>query len=129
MNQALDSPGRSGQGPDIVVRASEGGVILYASATCRVLGYEPHELVGRFGLDLVHPDDRARFIENTSSVFESAEPPPPKARVHRFLCKDGSWAWLRGHPRKLPGAGHPSGELLNFLEPISPQAAAQALST
>jgi PAS domain S-box-containing protein len=114
-------------GPDIVVRADARGVILAVADTCRVLGYEPGDLVGKVGVEFVHPDDRSRFIESTASLFRSDGPPQPVARVHRFLRSDGSWVWLRGSPRRLPTRDSRSGELINFLEPISAEAAASIL--
>jgi len=120
-------PPAAGGGPDVVVRADPRGVILSVSATCEVLGYEPADLVGKLGLDLVHPDDRERFVENTASLYRPDGLSNARARVHRFRRKDGSWAWLRGHPRMLPGHGGQPGELLNFFEPISDADAAEAL--
>jgi PAS domain S-box-containing protein len=114
-------------GPDVVIRADEHGVIRYVSGSCRVLGYEPHELIGAPGVELVHPDDRARFIANTASLYGTGILPPAEKRVHRYRCKDGSWVWLRGHPKILPSADGRPGELINFFEPISAEAAAKAL--
>jgi PAS domain S-box-containing protein len=123
---ALDK-GRRAERPDIVVRADPQGVIFFVSDTCRLLGYEPDELVGKAGVDLVHPDDRARFIENTASLFAPGAAAKPAARVHRFLRRDGSWIWLRGNPRALSAGDRGAGELLNFLEPISAEEAASIL--
>jgi len=104
-------------GPDIIITADARGVILSVSATCRILGYEPKDLVGKMGVDFVHPDDRDRFIANTASVFRPGD--ASSARVHRFRKKDGSWAWFRGNPKALPSSPRRHGELLNFFEPIS----------
>ena len=118
---------QSTSGPDIIVRADERGIILFVSTTCEVLlGYAPGELVGELGVDYVHPDDQARFLENTLSIFQ-ADPPSSERRVHRYLHKDGSWVWLRGNPRLISVPGRADTELINFLEPISAQAALQAL--
>jgi PAS domain S-box-containing protein len=113
-------------GPDVVVRTNARGVIVSVSATCSVYGYEPRDLVGKAALDFVHPDDRARFVENTASLYDPAAGSGSNARVHRFKRKDGSWAWLRGNPRMLPETNGRPGEVLNFFEPLS-EAAANAL--
>jgi PAS domain S-box-containing protein len=128
--EALIEPEEWGRapGPDIIVRADARGIILFVSASCDILGYEPADLVGRSGFDFVHPDDHERFRENTASIFRAYRDDQPRARVHRFLRKDGAWVWMRGNPRSFPSSGSPSPELLNFLEPISAEAAAQALS-
>lgn len=121
-----DLSSHGGGGPDIVVRTNARGVILSVSATCRLFGYEPEDLVGKVALDLVHSDDRARYVENTASFYIPAEGSKPNARVHRFKLKDGSWIWLRGHPTMLPEACGRPGELLNFFEPI-PESTANGL--
>jgi len=120
-----DLTGGAGAGPDVIVRADARGMIFFVSGTCRVLGYEPADLVGKLGLDFVHPDDRQRFVENTASLYRPDAPCRP--RVHRFRRKDGSWAWLRGNPKILPSPDGRPAELLNFFEPISEDAAARAL--
>jgi PAS domain S-box-containing protein len=117
-----------GDGPDVIVRSNERGVILYASATCGVLGYKPEELVGRSGLELVHPDDLSRFAENTASLYRNGAQLRASGRVHRFKRKDGSWMWLRGNPSMLPSREGPRSEVLNFFQPITGEAAAQALT-
>jgi PAS domain S-box-containing protein len=38
------------------------GIYTYVSPSVRQLGYEPEELLGKSGLDMVHPDDRKRLI-------------------------------------------------------------------
>ena len=82
--------------------------------------------MGVSGLELVHPDDRARFIENTASLFQP-DAAAGRVRVHRFRCKDGSWVWLRGHPTLLATPQDRRGELVNFFELITERDALAAL--
>ncbi|MEE8373497.1 MAG: PAS domain S-box protein [Dehalococcoidia bacterium] len=42
---------------DLVVVTTVHGIIVYASPSFARLGYEPKELAGKLGFDLVHPDD------------------------------------------------------------------------
>lgn len=114
-------------GPDIIVRVDARGVILSVSATCSFLGYEPKELVGKSGLEFVHPEDRVRFVENTVSVYHPEKPSSSNPRVHRFKRKDGSWAWLQGHPSLLTNFDKRNSEILNFFEPISEEVAIKCL--
>jgi two-component system sporulation sensor kinase A len=93
---------RAAGGADLVVRADATGVILYVSSNFRSLGYEPDELVGRFGVDFVHPDDRASFTANRGRLFGRDMPGVPVTREFRYRRKDGSWAWLEGHPMIMP---------------------------
>lgn len=120
-------PSAAPSSPDIIVRTNKRGVILSVSATCSVLGYERYELVGKNGLDLVHPDDRERYVDNTASLYDGWGLSTPMPRLHRFRRRDGSWAWLRGNPRMLAGANGDTGELLNFFEPVSEEVALDAL--
>ena len=104
---------------DLIVRADAQGVILYVSAGCRTLGYEPEDLIGRLATDLVHPDDRAKLAANTASLFSDHAPGRPVNREHRFLCKDGSWIWLEGHPTVLPSADGRQGDVLNRFRDVT----------
>jgi PAS domain S-box-containing protein len=97
---------------DLVVRADARGVILYISDTCRRLGYEPDELIGRDGVEFVHPDDLARFAANTQRLLGGETDDQQVDREFRYRRKDGTWAWLEGHPTILPA---PDGRLGDFL--------------
>ena len=71
------------------------GNFTYASAsTARVLGYQPHHLVGRNVFELIHPDD----LETLQRTLEEARtntrcPVQIRARV---LAKDAQWRWVEG---------------------------------
>jgi PAS domain S-box-containing protein len=61
---------------EMISRYDERGVCLYASpASARLLGYEPEELVGRAGAELLHAEDRHRLARaratRTASSFEA----------------------------------------------------------
>ena len=72
------------------------GYFLYASpSTVRVLGYEPEELVGINGFDvLVHPND----VELTRCTFAALLRQPGKSQITEFRVrhKDGTWRWIEG---------------------------------
>jgi PAS domain S-box-containing protein len=110
---ALDSG--TDESRDLVVRANSKGVILYVSDSCRSLGYEPEELVGRTGVDFVHPDDFARFAANSARLFGPVTPDEKVNREFRYRRKDGSWAWLEGHPTILPSFDGRLGDVLNVF--------------
>ncbi|WP_293678584.1 PAS domain S-box protein, partial [uncultured Phenylobacterium sp.] len=99
------------QAGDVIVSVDLGGVISYASPALRTFGYAPDDVVGRTGLDLVHPDDRPRFIENTQALLRG-ELVDGANRQHRFRCADGRWAWIEGAPQLLHDA---AGELVGFV--------------
>ncbi|MEX2627202.1 MAG: diguanylate cyclase [Ilumatobacteraceae bacterium] len=60
--------------------------------TCRILGFERDELIGRRSSDLVHPDDQAHLIDAWLQLLDD---PGGATRVRaRHLRKDGSWLWV-----------------------------------
>ena len=69
--------------------------ITYASAsTARVIGYQPHELVGRNVNEFVHPDD----LETVQHALQEARVNPrhPVNLRARLLAKDRQWRWVEG---------------------------------
>ena len=78
---------------DIITVLDDAGKVKYESpAVGRVLGYEPGELIGRNGFDLVHPDD----VDDISSTFAElvAEPGATVTAQARFRTADDEWRWL-----------------------------------
>lgn len=85
---------------DAICLFDAGGRILCASAsTVNVLGYEPVELIGRNGLDLLHPDDRRRGIRLLRSTV--AEPRSPARIRARVRHKDGLWRLIESTASNL----------------------------
>jgi diguanylate cyclase (GGDEF)-like protein/PAS domain S-box-containing protein len=85
---------------DLVARLSLDFRYGYVSPASReLLGYDPDELIGRHAGDLVHPADRAQWLQ---SLIDA-----PRARrdvsqsTYRVLKKDGSFAWIEENRRKL----------------------------
>jgi PAS domain S-box-containing protein len=105
----------NGGAEDLVVRADARGVILYVSQSCRNLGYEPQDLIGRPGADFVHPDDLVEFAANSARLFVREAAGERVNREFRYLRKDGSWAWLEGHPTILPAGDGRLGDVLNVF--------------
>ena len=58
----------------------------------RTLGFTRAELMSRPFIEFVHPDDRARTLEQNRKVRSGAT---ALAFENRYLCKDGSYRWLR----------------------------------
>jgi PAS domain S-box-containing protein len=73
--------------------ALDGRWLRINDAYCRLLGYEPGELVGASVSDVTHPDDLAEAREFVASAvagrLDRAE------RDMRYLAKDGSTVWAR----------------------------------
>lgn len=58
----------------------------------RTLGFTREELMSRPFLDFVHPDDRERTIKQNAEVRSGGQ---ALSFENRYLCKDGSYRWLR----------------------------------
>jgi diguanylate cyclase (GGDEF)-like protein/PAS domain S-box-containing protein len=80
------------RGSDVAVVNAPDGTVLYANATVSNFGYAPDEVVGRQGLDFVHPEDRKLVAE----AFESIQRGPEKATslVYRHHHVDGHFSWV-----------------------------------
>ncbi|AKJ04546.1 PAS domain S-box-containing protein [Archangium gephyra] len=72
-------------------------------AFTRVLGWSEEELLAQSFLELVHPEDRERTLQEVADIAQGEN------ALHfenRYLCKDGSWRWLawRTSPATPDGA-------------------------
>ncbi len=78
---------------DIVTVMDLTGKLLFESPSIRkVLGYEPDELIGKNGLELVHPED---FPAVAQAFQRTIQNPGQKVSVEfRFHHKNGSWVFL-----------------------------------
>jgi PAS domain S-box-containing protein len=87
---------------DLIMEVDSSGRSLYASPNHRaVLGYEPDDLVGRVGLDLVHPDERKAVALAFRGVHETSWGREFEMRVRH---RDGSWRWFEcsGNAFRVP---------------------------
>jgi len=58
----------------------------------RTLGFTREELMSRPFIEFVHPDDRDRTLKQNAGVRGGGQ---ALAFENRYLCKDGSFRWLR----------------------------------
>jgi diguanylate cyclase (GGDEF)-like protein/PAS domain S-box-containing protein len=82
---------------DFVCAVDEDGIVTYANpATATWFGLEPHELIGRSCLELVHPDDLERAVDTISYGSGSSRAEVP---VNFRLKRPNGWATfdVRGH--------------------------------
>ncbi len=90
---------------DIITVVDTEGVIRYESpAVERLLGYKPHEMVGRSVFEFVHPED----LDRVRDVFGRAMEDPgaaTRSAEFRYLHKDGSWRPLEAVGRALVEGG------------------------
>ena len=86
---------------DIIMRAGPQGIISYASPSCRLLGFEPEQAIGRSTLDFVASEDRERVSATLQQLFSGEEPDPTLDREFRVRGTDGREFWLEGRPSVL----------------------------
>jgi len=84
---------------ELISRYDGHGTCLYASdASTRLLGYDPEELIGRPGAELLHPDDRPQLARARATRSESTF----EARLRR---KAGDFVWVEVSLHPVRGAG------------------------
>ncbi|MFW5955590.1 MAG: PAS domain S-box protein, partial [Rhodothermales bacterium] len=75
---------------DLVTLHDRDGTYLYVSPSAvRILGFEPHEMIGRKPGDFLHPEDWRRFREGSR-----AGQTMPDEVIARFKTAQNSWVWL-----------------------------------
>jgi len=100
---------------DVISLVDQEGQILYASAsTAAVLGYQPEELLGRNGLDLVHPLDRDHTVRTLQKAL--AEPKLPNRTQARVRQKDGKWRWVESTASNLLDEPHVGAIVINYRQ-------------
>lgn len=71
----------------------EAHFLFVSPSTGRIMGYIPHELIGRCVVDFMHPED---FEHHGKKIFADVLQQPGKAITteFRFRHQNGSWRWL-----------------------------------
>ena len=67
----------------------------------RTLGFTREELMSRPFIEFVHPDDRERTLKQNADVRSGGK---ALAFENRYLCKDGSFRWLRWNAAPDPNS-------------------------
>lgn len=102
---------------DTIVRGNLEGVRLYISPAVRtLLGYEPHELIGRKAREIVHPDDAEEFRGLMESIREGRI--DLAVTEHRQRHKDGTWVWLEAFVKLTRDevSGQPDGYVVSVRD-------------
>jgi len=89
---------------DLIVKLGSERQRLYVSPACRALfGYEPEELLGRDPLEIVHPDDRSRWIRNYGASENDID--EDASETYRIIRKDGTVIWVEANRHRLVADG------------------------
>ena len=100
---ALDSSGFL-----ICIMAMDTTILHVNGAHATALGYDSGELVGSKGMEIVHPEDRARLLPllaryaeqfaglTLKNIFAGGSTPLTETVQYRVQNKSGQWHWLEG---------------------------------
>ncbi len=83
---------------DIILRAGPEGIISYVSPSCRLLGFNPEQVIGRSVFDFVAGEHHERLRVTLQQLFSGEEPDPALNREFKVLGADGLEFWLEGRP-------------------------------
>ena len=77
---------------DLIIVIDSRGFLVQISPSCEtILGYRPEELIGRSGVDFLHPD----HLENSRAEMRATRRGQrPKISDTRYIHKDGHAVWL-----------------------------------
>ncbi len=75
-----------------VTRDAAAVIISVGPEMADVLGWSPHQLVGRPSTEFIHPDDQGHAIAAWFEMIES--PGEPRRWQGRYRTRDGGWRWI-----------------------------------
>ncbi len=97
---------------DIIAIFDAGGYVRYVSPSIeRLLGYDVDELIGKNGLELIHPDDLANARESIDRSLNN--PGVAQTAEFRIRDKDGAWHFLEASGKNLSGDPSIGGIVIN----------------
>jgi len=77
---------------DAIYSVDTKGTVIYVSPAIKhLIGYEPHEVMGKHFVDFVHPEDMKEMEKGFASVLAGKNVPAD----YRILNKAGSYIWIR----------------------------------
>ncbi len=111
---------------DISVITNADQTIRYVSPSIeRTLGYKPHELIGKYALDFLHPDDVKSIIDNYDTLAN--HPGQPVSIEVRFRHNNGSWLVIEGIANNLVDDPTVNGVIVNARDTTERKRAEEAL--
>jgi PAS domain S-box-containing protein len=71
----------------------KGQIKLFNQTFCQMLGYSPEELLSKTFMEITHPDDLAKDLDETSLLFSGEV--THFVSEKRYIHKDGSFVWVQ----------------------------------
>jgi PAS domain S-box-containing protein len=100
---------------DGVALFSEGKIIFHNKIFSRLLGLESMTLHRRAMVDLLHPEDRTRAIQDFAKLLKNRRTSPVK---YRFRKNDGTYCWVSVNSSVVRFRGKPS--IISTFRDITP---------
>ncbi|HTB08751.1 MAG TPA: PAS domain S-box protein, partial [Acidimicrobiales bacterium] len=85
---------------DIVYEADVEGIVHWVSPSCRMLGWEPDDMLGRSIFDFVYEEDHGVVFKNRRRVLSGEITPSVEGR---YLSKSGDPHWMSVSVKPLRG--------------------------
>jgi PAS domain S-box-containing protein len=76
----------------VVMMDKEDRIVYLSPSYTNIVDYSSEEIVGMFGLDLVHPDDRAGTSKKLAELHQ--KPGASAVAEYRLTHKLGHWVWV-----------------------------------
>ncbi len=111
---------------DILLRADPQGVILYASPSCRSLGYFPEDVVGRNLVDFVADTYKAEVVNGLRNMFADGLPDEAVQPAYPALNRAGETVWLEGASTIVRDHHGVAREMVSIYRDVSEQVALKA---
>ena len=98
------------------------GEVLWASPACSQFGWEPNDIIGTRGIELVHPDDK--YL--AEAARESRDLTSEDLRLRfRFVTADGDYRWVEAHASPYRKDDGSVDGVVSVVRDISSQVAAE----
>ncbi|MDY6835772.1 MAG: PAS domain S-box protein, partial [Chloroflexota bacterium] len=96
----------------IAVVGLDGITISVTSSVERIIGYKPEDLVGKNGLELIHPEELPEAIDLLGYLV--GNPGAAMSTELRYLHKNGDWIWMEMNARNLLDDPNIQGIVVNY---------------
>ena len=114
---------------DIIVRIGRDMRFVYVSPSCRQLGYDASQLIGRSAADFIDAGDVEKVSAGYALLMGSKDAQLSKSFQRRVKTATGEWTWMEGSPQLFPGPDGLPGGVVTQLRDISVRKTAEAALT